>query len=67
MGPLLTVALRWVVVGVAMGIGVEIGKWAFNKANEDGAITKRLDEAAEDTRYTWTGRPPAKKEKIPEV
>lgn len=60
MGPLLGVALRWAVAGIAMGIGVEVGKWAFNKANEDEWITKGIEETAEDLRHTWTGRPAEK-------
>jgi hypothetical protein len=43
-----------------MGIGVEVGKWAFNKANEDEWITKGIEETAEDLRHTWTGRPAEK-------
>jgi hypothetical protein len=56
MGPLLAVALRWAVAGIAMGVGVEIGKMIYNKANEDEWISKGIDETAEDLKHTWTGR-----------
>jgi hypothetical protein len=56
MAPIVAVALRWFVGGIAMSIGWEVGKKIFEKANEDGWITKGLEETKADIKKTWTGR-----------
>ena len=58
MGPLLAMAGRWLLAGVAMSIGLSVGKSIIETVNEGNWITDGMKE-------TWTGRPLEKKDELP--
>jgi hypothetical protein len=62
MGPLAAVALRWLVAGVAMSLGIELGKTIINKANEGEWLTKGMEDTMKDIKHTWMGHAPEKPE-----
>ena len=59
MGSLLFVAVRWLVAGVALAVGVEVGKFFIKKAEEEGItdnLSEGVDQTLKDIKHTWTGR-----------
>ena len=55
--PLIGLAVRWAVIGVASAIGYELGRIVFERANEDNWITDGFADTMKDLKHTWTGRP----------
>jgi hypothetical protein len=56
MHPLLVVALRWFVAGIAANVGWEVGKAIVGNVDKDNWIVKGISETKEDLKKTWSGR-----------
>ena len=66
MGPVFALIGRWALAGLAMSIGMAVGKHLVDATTtEDGWIAEGVKETVKDLEHTWTGRSNIKKEELP--